>query len=123
MAKVLFQRGNLNYVGRNGMGIMKGLAINRYGQCLDLGPINSCGNIARCSMDLPLENVTEVIDALNAEAFPKPGTEFSKRLDPPRLERIRRAIQDTLPEGTAKPTKVDDLLLQIVQELRPDLLV
>ncbi len=53
------------YVGRNGVGRQTGLAFTPNGNSLLIEPINSKGNIAHCQINIPYDDLLQVIEQLN----------------------------------------------------------
>jgi hypothetical protein len=49
------------YVGRNGVGRQTGLAFTPNGNCLQIEPINSKGNIAHCIINIPYDELGPVV--------------------------------------------------------------
>ena len=74
----------VSYIGRNGMGKQTGLELlyipcsvvsppaksngwkwkSQASSTVSLSPINSKGQVANCIIDIPVENITEVVNAL-----------------------------------------------------------
>lgn len=52
------------YLGRNGIGKMEGIHLNTFGGAVNIWPINSKKNLARCHIAIPKEAIPEVIKAL-----------------------------------------------------------
>lgn len=56
------------YTGRNRQGRQIGLGFTHNGSCLLLEPINSKGNLANCQINIPYQDLHEVIANLQ-EAY------------------------------------------------------
>lgn len=52
------------YLGRNGSGMMAGISLFGISNRVEIYPINSKGNRARCFMEIPKDKIPEVIKAL-----------------------------------------------------------
>jgi len=62
-----------SFIGRNGFGKQSGIEILPVGiptpeQVITISPITGKGNIANCSLDIPIADIPEVINALLAAA-------------------------------------------------------
>lgn len=73
---------NITYVGRNGTGVCTGIYIEDFSSTelnrVIIQPINSKGNIANCSIDIPIED----IEAFTAELLKIAGVVTFKLGDP-----------------------------------------
>lgn len=61
---------NTSYMGRNGIGKQIGIEILPVGppapeQIITLSPVNSKGNIANCSIDIPVADIPEFVEQLH----------------------------------------------------------
>lgn len=54
----------LVYLGRNGAGFMDGISFFSIGDVFRIYPVNSKGNWARCSMEIPKDRIPEIITVL-----------------------------------------------------------
>lgn len=63
MAEIIFKK-NCEYQGRNGMGKQAGLNVWKNGEAINIEPINSRRMIANCFIQIPLDQIDELIAAL-----------------------------------------------------------
>ncbi len=67
MPRVEFQR-NVHFLGRNGDGKCAGFHAepqwSAHGDVVTIAPITSKGEVARCNMQIPIEALDDVIEAL-----------------------------------------------------------
>ena len=62
-AKIKYDR-NVNFIGRNGYFKASGLDVYANESIVIVQPITSKGEIGRCSIEIPIENVTALISHL-----------------------------------------------------------
>lgn len=113
---------NISYVGRNGTGYCKGLAIVRtdyvsHGSSITVQPINSKDRGANCFIDIPVEDVVRVANAMTKLA----GQTCL-------MGQIRKALGHALQRLNEIPHRyadthfslIEDALLEVVLQIGPD---
>ena len=60
---LVFSR-EVNYTGRNGTGRQKGLEIELFQSLVIFEPVNSKGKVANCRIEVPAEDLDQVIKSL-----------------------------------------------------------
>jgi len=65
--KINFDR-SVNFIGRNGYFKAKGLDLYANESIVIFQPITSKGNVGRCSIEIPIENVAALMNALSEAA-------------------------------------------------------
>ena len=78
---------DLYFLGRNGDGHLRGVAILPEDDVLDIRPITSKGAIGRCSIPIPLKQVEEFVHMLRLVA---------EELQPPRPTSALPSVQDLI---------------------------
>ena len=109
-----FPGNNLHYLGRNGSGKCEGVEVFRTsdGKSIDLFPINSLGDTARCRIELPQDPVAlRQLAMLLSQAAESIDTENNK----PRIGRVE--LQLGYAVDLDDPSKVDDAKEKIIDDL------